>query len=272
MVIFLLTLALANPFTDDIGDVIAPGARKIISLSPALTEIIFKLDLDSKLIGVSDFSDYPVGAKQKTSVGPYTKPHLEKIASLNPDLVLLPIEGPDEIKDQLKRLNIPFATIKMETLDDVGRTALNLGKWLGKAEAGSRFQKNWNEELGKLFQNTTNSMSKPSVIIEIQNSPLIVAGGKTFLDEIVNKCGGNNVFEKQTGYPKISQEFLTIKKADLVLLADHFETDSEKRKAISSWSMKVKELDPDLVARPGPRLLNGAREICSAIRDFKNAK
>src|SRR4051812_49211910 len=85
-------------FTDDLQRPVLAPANKVISLSPALTEMIYALGLGEKIAGVSEFSDYPAEARQKPSVGPYTKPIIEKIIALKPDLILLPIEGSEDVR------------------------------------------------------------------------------------------------------------------------------------------------------------------------------
>src|SRR4051812_29302855 len=91
--------------------VAAYGDKRVISLSPAITEIIFELKLNEFLVGTSEFSDYPDEAKNLPHVGPYSKPLLEKIISLRPDLVFIPTEGPEDIEIRLRKQNIPFVIL-----------------------------------------------------------------------------------------------------------------------------------------------------------------
>jgi ABC-type Fe3+-hydroxamate transport system substrate-binding protein len=259
---------------DSLGRPVPFPSKRVIALSPALTEMIFALELADKLVGRSDFSNFPPEASQKPSVGPYTRPSIEKIVTLKPDLVLVPQEGPEGLQKRFDQLKIPYAVVKMKQIDDIPHSAIQIGAWLGQAKAGKKFKTAWNKALKEIFKNPIQE-KKPGVLIEIQHEPLIVAGTGTFLGEAVIRCGGINLFSDAEGYPKVSRELLFKKKIDIVLLADHFNNEADKFRTLKKWEafpptkdVFMKSLDPDTATRPGPRLIEGFKEICRALNEW----
>ena len=278
--IFLLTtflpLALAaSPLPDALNRKVQGNNKAIVSLSPAVTELLYDIGLQSKIIGVSDFSDFPKEAKALPHVGPYTNASLEAIVALQPDLVIVPQEGPEDIRIQMDRLPLAYAVVSMRKIDEVGKTAAQLGSWLSEEKKGKDYEDHWDDQVTRLFNHRNSLIKRKSlnVLVEIQNEPLIVAGANTFLDEIVSRCGAKNVVHEKN-YPKISLETLVKKQIDLIFLADHFTTEGEKDRVKNRWKKlpstedsKTFVLDPDTTTRPGPRLLTGIEKICDLIAE-----
>jgi iron complex transport system substrate-binding protein len=246
------------------------NTSRVISLSPAITEIIFALGLEKKIVGVSEFSDFPSAAEKIPRVGPYSKPDLEKIYSMVPDLVFVAVEGPEDVLRHLEQMNISYQVLQMKTLSEIGDAAEIISTRLGDKEKGIEFKKKWDKDLKNIFP--LRSEKRPSVLIEIQREPLIVAGNHTFLDEIVTKCGGSNIFHSLQGYPHVSTEAVITNKPKLILLADFFPDEKSHVRALNLWreikilkNAKVEDLDPNTATRPGPRLLVGVRRICQIL-------
>jgi iron complex transport system substrate-binding protein len=265
----------ATPLPDALGRKIVGPNKAVISLSPAVTELLYDMGLQNKIIGVSDFSDYPAEAKSLPNVGPYTHANLEAIVALKPDLVIVPQEGPEDIRVQMDRLPLAYAVVNMRKIDEIGKTAAQLGSWLGEEKKGKDYEANWRDKVTRLFNRRATLIKKGSLhaLIEIQNEPLIVAGADTFLDQIVTRCGAQNVV-REKDYPKISLETLVKKQIDLIFLADYFAKDSEKESVKKRWKKfpatedsKIFVLDPDTTSRPGPRLLTGIQKICEIIAE-----
>lgn len=242
---------------------------RVIALSPALTELIFALGVGDSLVGVSDFSDFPLAAKKIESVGAYTQPNIETIIALKPDLIFLPQEGPEDVRLRLDQLKIKYSIISMRKLREIGLAAEKIAEDLEVPQAGINFKRKWDEQISKIF--IANHNQSKLVFIEVQKDPLIAAGKETFLNEIVSGCGGDNLI-REKNYPKISLEITATKNLDVVLLADYFATQKEKNSAVKWWGersyppKKIEALDPDITARPGPRLIDGIKAICRILR------
>ncbi len=245
------------------------AAERVISLSPAITEIIFAMGLENKLVGTSEFSDFPLPAKEITRVGPYSKPNMEKIISLHPDLILIPTEGSEDAQEKLKRQNRPNQVLKMQSLDEIPKAAVIISERLGSPEKGQKFASDWRAAISKSF-NHKSYRSLPTLII-IQSDPVISVGSGTFLDELVQRCGGDNVYHSLSGYPKVSRESVLNKNFKLILVVEHFNSTILKEQTLSEWKSKHKKaaiefVDPDIATRPGPRLLLGIDRICKIIQ------
>jgi iron complex transport system substrate-binding protein len=249
------------------------SAPRIITLSPALTEIAFAVGAGKEVVGVSEHSDFPSEAVEKSIVGPYTKPLYEKILSLKPTLVLVPQEGPQGVLEQLKRLKIPYEILRMRRLQDIPAAIRKVGEISGHATKGQVVAFSWEGRLKKAT--SQNPAHHPRVLIELDQEPLVVAGSNTFLSEIVEKCGGQNVYSKMEGYPRLSLETLLKNPADMILVVTHFEKEVDKPAAEAFWRQwplfkksKIEFINPDVATRPGPRLIEGAELICKAIARF----
>jgi iron complex transport system substrate-binding protein len=271
----LLAFASLALFGLPAGSFANTSGPRVISLSPAISEIIFALHLEKNLVGVSEYSDYPSEAKKIQRVGPYSKPDLERIFLLKPDLVLVPVEGPEDVYQRLDEVKIKYVVLSMKSLDDIGSASRKIGELMGDKRAGLGFEKKWCAHLKRIFSSRKISVKKPQVLIEVQREPLIVAGQDTFLDEIVTKCGAENIFRSEKRYQRVSSETLVTKKADLILMADFFENKKSEARAVSLWRefkpfkfARIEVLNPDISARPGPRLISGVEEICKIIENF----
>lgn len=255
----------------------APASKpiRVISLSPALTEIVFSLGLQTKLVGVSEHSDFPEEAKKIQTVGPYAKPFLEKILLLKPDLILMQDEGSEDIKFKLEKLKLKFLVLKIHTLEDVGIAANNISVALNESDKGGLFKKTWMAELEKWRTQKRRSASRTPTAIVVQSDPPLVAGGHTFLNEALKLCQGENIFERKNGYFAMNQEILVTSKLKKLILAEHSASNQQSEKSTQAWMQRffklglknvtVTAINPDLVTRPGPRLLKGIGEICRAV-------
>jgi iron complex transport system substrate-binding protein len=266
----VIVLTFASPTFADETPRAAKTPARVVALSPALTELVYALGLQKKLVGVSDYSDYPKAAKKLPSVGPYTKPNREKILELKPDLVLVPQEGPEDTRHSLEMIKANYIIISMRTLDQIGEAAQTVATLLGEPKKGSAFKDKWDSDLKRAFDGVKPKHQR--TLIEIQNTPLIAAGRGTFLDEVVTRCGADNVIQAE-GYPRVSVESMAIQKLDVIFLADHFAKAAEKNAAEKSWrrfpsmkKTKIIPLDPDTTSRPGPRLLTGIKKVCSDLQ------
>ncbi len=263
-----------------------PVQPRVIALSPSITEMVYALGFEKNLVGTSDFSDYPLEAKKLPSVGAYSKPDMEKILSLKPDLILVPSEGSEETAIKLDRLKLKTEIITIKKLNDIGDSAVIIAMLMGDKAKGTKFRKDWDDSIQKLKKKYKDlelikhgeKPKEKTALLSVQSEPLIVAGNHTFLNESLELCGGQNVFDERSGYPRISSEEFISRSFEKLLLVEHFNSDAERAQAIGAWKERFKKfnlpeneihiLDPDTTSRPGPRLLIGVEKICKIIRDL----
>ena len=249
----------------------AQEIKRAISLSPAITELVFALKLQSKLVGVSEYSDFPKEALKITSVGPYNKPSFEKIIFLKSDLVLIPQEGPQENQLKLDQLKIGYAVVPMKSISEIGSAARQIAKLLGNEKVGVDFEKKWLASVNASYPKKGRIKKKIKTFMEIQSDPLIVAGGETFLNEAMENCGFENIFGLEKGYPMVSLEHALTEKPDIIFITDGYDSAHDEAEIEKRWHQypslsktNIIFLNSKAATRPGPRFIETIKKICAA--------
>ncbi|HEX3555044.1 MAG TPA: helical backbone metal receptor [Thermoanaerobaculia bacterium] len=251
--------------------------RRIIALTPSLTETVFALGLGDRVVGVGDYTRWPPEAVRKPHLGALFNPNLERIVSLKPDLaVLLPSE--QGLGTKLKPLGVDLLVVPDETLADVQASFLIIARRCGVQEAGERLLAEWRAGL------TLPPLPGPPlrVLISVGRRPgqlgdVTVAGPGTFLDELLKRLGAENVFaDAPTLYPQIGLEEIVARKPDVILelRADPLTPDAVAS-IIADWQAlpqvpavrrgRVEVIAGDHVLIPGPRLPRFYREMREAL-------
>ena len=251
------------------------GSRspRIISISPAATEILFGLGLDDNIIGDTTYCNYPPAAKTKEKVGSFSQPNIEKIVSLKPDVIFATGLEQARVVDQLKKLKIPVYVSDPSNLNDLYLSIKEIGKRTGREEEAeimvSAMQSRI-EDVRKKAE-SMHPLKKPKVFIEIWNSPLMTAGKGSFVDELITIAGGENVaYDTLRPYGYFSAEQVIKRDPDCIIMGY-----MDRRKALDAvggrlgWSginavkngRVYNDINPDVILRPGPRLAEGLEEI-----------
>ncbi|MCC6276845.1 MAG: ABC transporter substrate-binding protein [Oligoflexia bacterium] len=281
MIKLLLLAVIAQGQIKFEGSVSAPvfskvegATQKAISLSPAITEIIYYMGLQGMLVGTTEHSDFPEEAKKLTTVGPYGRPDYEKILSLKPNLVLVPNEGPQEIQKRLKSTKLPLAVVRMRRLNEIPDAGKLIGWLLGNGSIGESFHRAWHTKLEQIKSSLKKPKTKPIVFVQIQTSPLMGVGQNTFIDDMITFCGGENALKEQEGYAKSSVESTLIKRITHLVLAEHFQTPEIEARTKNDWlkfrpkgDLKIIKVDPNTFTRPGPRLIKSIEQLCQDLRN-----
>jgi iron complex transport system substrate-binding protein len=185
---------------------------RVVSLSPNLTEIACAIGARDLLVGRSDFCDYPESVLELPAVGGYTNPSLEKIVSLKPDLVLL-TEAEKPVADRLKPLDIRALVVPNETIADILSSIDRLGEALDRRNEAEALRNKITSALERA-RNETSHAEKPKVLMIADRAAGTLSGafavGKgNFLNELIEICGGENVYgDSPVPYPIISREYL----------------------------------------------------------------
>jgi ABC-type Fe3+-hydroxamate transport system substrate-binding protein len=245
---------------------------RVITLNPSLTEIIYALDRAGSIVGTVEESDYPENAKKIARIGSYGKPNIEKIIELKPHFVVTFKEGYDEVTPQLNRAKIELLTFDGRGIGDFKKIVTELGERLNAADRAKRLISEWDRQW-----NSIQKIPKPlSVVIQLEQSPLIVAGGDTFISQILGGCGYANTFQNLKSYPAISLESIHSRNIDIVLILME-RLSSETQTQISSHWKKVPNLskkkilfyDPHRLSRLAPGLPEEAKALCLKLGEKK---
>ncbi|MCL4533848.1 MAG: cobalamin-binding protein [Bacteroidetes bacterium] len=258
-------------FTDDAGRAVTIPSppKRIVSLSPSNTEILYYLGLQDLVIGVDDYSDYPPQARTKEKVGGFANTNLEKVVALGPDLVLATEIHVQQVVPELERRGLRVVVLMPERLEDVLVSLQLVGKMGGKAQEADQAADALRARLDAITGKVATAGNRPRVFYEVDATPTSVGPG-TFLDDLITKAGGDNIAaDAQSKWPRLSPESIVLRDPEVIVLADHgFGETVEKVKARPGWDKisavrneRVAPVDVDITNRPGPRAVDGLEEL-----------
>ncbi len=269
------THTIQTTYTDDLGKrVIIPAApQRIISLAPSITEILFALDLGERVIGVTTYCDFPAATKAKEKVGDTLKPNLERIIALKPDLVLLSTASQlEKITQQLEQLGIPVFVTNPKTVDEVISSIRKIGEITGAKQKADTVAAEMQQKI-RVVEIQAHTMH-PRVLYVLQLSPLITAGKKTFINDLINLADAQSISGEETvDYPQFSRETALARAPEVIIIpASHgteiVSTTDVKNAFATTPAVKnnrIITIDPDLIDRPGPRIVEGLSALEAKI-------
>ena len=246
--------------------------RRVVCASPAVAEIVFALGCGDRVVGVSEFTDWPPAAAAKSSIGGALSPSRERILALEPDLILA--QGKAEALAEFARgRGIAFRALPLDTLEDVRNAMAGIAAVLGAEKEGKALWTEMEREFAALERR-----EPVSVFIALGHAPgdfsgLMTTGAGTFLDDIVARAGGSNAFfDLQAAWPKVSLEALVRRHTALVLDIQSVAGDEARRIAlVADWGRfgfapdQIRVLEEESVLRPGPRAARAAQIVSQAI-------
>jgi iron complex transport system substrate-binding protein len=255
-----------NYVFDDLGRLVAINgtSQRIVSLAPSNTEILFALGLGDKVVGVTDYCDYPPEALNKTKVGEYATPNIEKIVALNPDLILAGYGNPIEVVYTLAGLGLTVFGIKTTDLDDLLNDIRRVGEITDKEVEAQALTSAMANRIQAVTNQTAELEQRPRVFYIVwggEGSALWTAGSGTFIHELIEKAGGVNICQNITGYTTISIEDVLARDPEIIITSelsyDWALNATELASTNASQSGRIYTCDDNLVQRPGPRLVEG---------------
>lgn len=237
-----------------------PGLR-VVSLVPSVTEIVYAVGAGKALVGNTNQCDFPEAAKSVYKVGDFMSPDLERIVALRPGLVFLTLPIHRQLLEKLNEMKIPVYVSRPADIRAVFREIDTVALLLGRAASGESLVAAMRQRLDSVpaFADT------PRVYVEISGTPLMTAGGGTFINELLERAGGRNVFASSVQeYPVVDPEAVLAADPQVVLLLhpDMRAPDVARRIGWGGISAVRQgrvydQLDEDLFFRPGPRIVEG---------------
>lgn len=248
-------------------------ARRIVSLAPHVTELVFAAGAGAYLVGVTAFSDYPPEAKRIPSLGDAGKVDVERILALKPDLVIAWQSG-NHTGDmaQLESLGVRLFVTEPRRLQDIPRLIREIGLLAGtdnkSATAAAAFQRRA-AELQKAFA----SRRPVSVFYQIWDAPLMTVNGEHLINDVIELCGGRNVFAGLPGLTPavVTESVIALDPEVLVASGSLFRNEQvwDKWRRFSGMrALRKRQLyfiHPDLIQRQTPRILQGAEQLCEQL-------
>ena len=257
-----------HEFTDalDRRVTVAHPPRRIVSLAPNLTEIVFALDEGIRLAGVTSYCDYPPAAREKEKVGDTIQPNLEKIISLKPDLVLVSTSSQlERMTSRLDQLSIPVYVTDPRTVREVVSSIRALGKVIGAEEKATALADAMERRISKV-EEQVRDLPRPRILYVLQIGPLITVGSRTFINDLLTLAGGDSISASETAdYPQFSLETVIARAPEVIVAPTSHggvgPSDDELAKTFASTpairKQRIARVNPDLVTRPGPRIVEG---------------
>ena len=264
-------------FRDDAGRTvrIPQPVQRIVSLAPSLTETIYALGLQERLVGDTDYCDYPPDAQKKPKVGGTMNPSIEQIVALRPDLVLV-TRGPNRIEtvNALSDLGIPSYAMDPHTVQQIISSTKRLADALGASDAGAAVGTDLERRLADLRQRL-GGLTPSRVLFVVWPDPLISVGQNTFIADALRHAGATSIVESSQDWPEMSlEEVVRLQPDYLVFAASHSGT-AQNDFAILAERPGWRGLDAvrtrhvavisEAVNRPAPRIVSAIEELARQL-------
>jgi len=279
-----------HKLVDDTGYVTSMDAfpNKIISLAPSTTEIVFALGLDEKVVAVSNYCDYPynfsawIEAGNMTSIGDFSNPNMEVIASLDPDLIIATAGVQGETVGALRDLGYKVLVLNPANINGVMQNIELVGNATGKTAEAKALIASITNRIDAVVNKVASATSTPQVYYEVWYDPtsLWTAGSKAWQNELIEKAGGVNIFaDQELDYFQASAEAVIERNPDVILLpaegmgfGEPFWVSLDAVKERPGWNTigavqndRLVQVDSDTIARAGPRVADIIEDLAEAF-------
>lgn len=272
VLVLLLLTCLAGPCLAKSGP-----AKRIVSLAPSVTEILFLLKAEKKLVGVTSGCDYPEAAKGIVKTGLFGTPNLEKIAALEPDLVITPDLGANPAVARLNDLGIKTVVLPSNDITDVLESVEVVGKLTGTASRAAQAVSAMRRKMLSV-ENAVSGRPKPNVLVVLWVNPngIMSAGKRSYINEMIELAGGRNIAgDIDFRYPMLSSEYILSQNPDVVIFGGAMGEDGSVHELLSKPGLRAikakktgriyQDIEPDLLLRPGPRLFDGLEMLARKL-------
>lgn len=266
-------LGTAATVVDQTGRTVSiPDApKRIVALAPSLAEIVFDLGQGARLVGVTQFSDFPAEAKSLPKVGSYVRLDLERIVALQPDLCLGIRDGnPKHQIEKIEAAGIPVYIINPRDIKGIMEAIRGVGGVLGVQARAETLVADMSSRIAQVRRQVATTQSRPRVFFQLYSPPIVTAGSRTFTHELITIAGGVNLGAGPVDYPRFSWEkVLSLDPEVVVVTAMGGKQKPEQLKAQwQQWpqlsavrSGRVHVVNENLFDRPTPRLIDGMEAL-----------
>ena len=254
---------------DDMGRKVwvAQAPKRLISLAPSVTEILFALGLGDRVVGVTTYCDYPADAAAIEKVGDTQKPNLEKIITLKPDLVVISTASQlEEFVGNLENLGVPVYVNNPTDLRSLLDSIQRIADVAGVAESGRTLVNDLRSRVEEVHTRVA-GLDRPRVLLVLGSEPLITAGGGTFISDLITEAGGESISaDQKTDYPLFSLETALARRPEVIFLqagGERLPNQFSDSPAVRAG--RVYQLEDAILLRPGPRIVNGLEQVARKL-------
>lgn len=259
-------------------------ARRIVSIAPHVTELLFAAGGGERIVGAVEFSDYPPEARAIRRVGDNKALDLEAIAALKPDLVVVWRHGNAQRQlDKLRGLGIPMYQSEPKRLEHIGPALERLGRLMGTEAVARDEARAFDAGLAALRAGYA-QRSPVRTFYQVWRSPLMTLNDTHMVSDVIRLCGGVNVFgDLQALVPTLDEEAVLQADPEVILTAAMGATPSRRPlDDLQGWKRfgrlqavargNLYAIDGDLLNRPTPRLLHGAQRVCQVLDEARGKR
>ncbi len=253
--------------------------EKIISLVPSITEIVYALGIEDKLVGVTKYCNYPAAAKEKPIIGGYSTVDIEKVVEIQPDLILATHIHEAKVIPELERLGLTVLDLYPTTLDEVMETITLVGKCTGKEDEASRLVTEIRNRISAITSKTANltEAQRPRVFYIQWHDPLRTAGSDNRIHELIELAGGTNIAQDLSGISvDISLEAVIEANPEVIVAGVGMAagedlplqlalTEPRLKGVDARINKQVYGMDNDLINRAGPRIADALELLAKMI-------
>lgn len=266
--------------TDQVGRTVELDSvpRRIVSLAPSNTEVLYALGLEDRVVGVTEYCNYPEAASEKEIIGGYSTVDLEKVVSLSPDLILATSMHQAETLPALENRGLTVFVLDPITIDEVLEAIGLVGEVTGKVDEADALVSDMEERMAAVTDKTEglSSEERPRVFFITWHDPLMTPGSGTRHDEMIEMAGGVNIASELSGYADISLEAVIEADPEVMiagvgmgsgedLTAQFMENEPNLETTAARRSGRLYEMNVDLAGRPGPRIATAVEEFARFI-------
>lgn len=264
---------------DDTGKLVklAHPAKRIISLSPHATELLFAAGAGERVVGVVSYSDYPAAALKLPIVGSYNSLDMESILALRPDIIIVWAEGNNAAQlEKLKTLGVKLYFSEPQNIADIANAIERLGQLAQTETQAAQSARQFREKYTKLASRYSN---RPAVTVfyQIWNHPIITVNGKQIISDVIRQCGGKNVFsDLPTLTASLSMEAVLAADPQVIIASGR---ENKRPVWLDEWRRwprltavqheNLQFVFSDLISRPTPRLLEGMEQVCTILEQAR---
>ena len=248
-------------------------AERVVALGPNLVEILFAIGAGERVVGTSDYANYPEAAAAIPRVSRVNIVNFERLISLKPDLVLVWQSGfPVSTAARLQQLGIPVYLAEPSALDDIERLMRDLGVLVGEQASADAAANAFSDQREQLAQRYA-AQEPVSVFYQVWHQPLQTLNAAHVVSAVIELCGGRNVFGDLAAIaPQVSIESVIAANPQVIIASG---SDGERPAWLDDWSrwpmidaVRAQQLyfiHPDILVRHSPRILQGAEQLCAML-------
>jgi len=253
-----------------------PVPKRIVSLAPSITEVLFAIGAGERVVGVSSRSDFPPQARTLPRVGSFLVPNVESVVSRRPDLVIaVPSPGNRDAVRAIERMGIPVLVVGVDSLAETERAIVRIGECVGAAPRAHEVVDRMRREIESVERRLVGAPTR-KVLVVVGREPLVAAGPLTFVGELVKLAHGQNVAPAGSRWPTLGLEWVVAADPD-VIIDTSMGSEAAKDGALPAqvWAPlaslraarqgRIVSRSLDRLLRPGPRLARGVRELGQLI-------